>query len=1125
MAIGAVQIPTRSQLAQERMTGPVSVSGGPRSDRKVAELMTQAAKAFQAGRTDRLRELLEQVLDIDPENAKALYNLAIVLRDRNEIFPAEVYLRRALKADPDMIDAHQALGDLLFNVKHLLAAAKIYEGALERAPNRLPILHNLAKTRMMLKEAPATERLARRILQIDDRSAEGHADLAWSLLSRSINLEEALIAADCVLELVPKSLHGLALREQALARLGRTAEAEALWQQLLANAAKDWTAARPLIEIYYWLDLRERSRAITMAFIEANPERTDGFKDLAALLMAEGKFLQAQEVLDRAAAMAPGNHVIDMLRGLNAFRLGDYQSGLKLYGARWQRDAFDKPWDVPVPDWDGKPVDGRLLVYCEQGIGDYVMYALLFPELRRLAKSIVIEVNSRIASLFRRSFPDMRVIDRNALPADWDPATCTAKVAMGDLPILLNSDIENLPNKSGFLVPEPALALKLRKRYQALFPGKRLVGISWRSGNRDSATIRSIDLSLWRPILENDECAFISLQYGDVKRDIEALEAESGHVVHWDHEIDPMQYLDPFTAQIAAMDLVISVDNSTVHFAGAIGKPCWVLLPVNSDWRWLIERTSSVWYDSLKLFRQKQGQGWEQAVAEVGHRLRATSDEVLADATAAICLRCGEALLRRGAMPPAEDYFRWLLETGRHKAVAFHGIGLAAQKAQYFQDAAMLLGQAAELAPERIDYRADWAVALFDAGHRDAAEKMARDLTRQSNHPAASMAMGQILATKGLPDQATDYFARVLRCDPDNAVARLVLANLQAAQGEDDLARQNFARLVRQTPDLPAPRTALAEIDLRNGRDEAAWPNFAWRFGAAPEELPRHLAMIAPDDRPKSWTGGKVRRRRLFLRAERTALEQLLFAPWLRDAQQDSRSVWAECAAAALPLLAATFPDVRFAAAGSLKPTDLIEDRMQIAGSLGELVQAYPGTSAGKWLAFDHEEAASRRKRLLKGASAHLVGMAWHPGNGPAGGLEPFAPLLAVPGIRWVALPTGAMPPTLAQALSAGDAPLAFETCWSPNDLESAAALLAALDLLVSTEDLAATLAGALGKPVWKIAGAGAHWSWLAQGRDSTWHPTARIYRAPAGLEPLMAELRADLAHFAEAASGPGESA
>jgi hypothetical protein len=146
--------------------------------------------------------------------------------------------------------------------------------------------------------------------------------------------------------------------------------------------------------------------------------------------------------------------------------------------------------------------------------------------------------------------------------------------------------------------------------------------------------------------------------------------------------------------------------------------------------------------------------------------------------------------------------------------------------------------------------------------------------------------------------------------------------------------------------------------------------------------------------------------------------------------------------------------------------------------------------------------------------------LAWQADNSP--GLQSFAALFASAGIRWVALPMGVVTLALAQALSALDSPLAFPASWPAEDLESAARLLAALDLVISTEDLAATLAGALGKPVWKIAGPGAHWSWLAQGSESKWHPTARIYRAAAPLDALMAEIQAELAQFAGASGRTG---
>lgn len=1117
MATGALSTTSRRAPGQGAMNPAEQVRSASTDDAaRIGALLQAAARAHHAGNADRLKAALEEILEIDPSHPSATYNLGIHYRDRNEIYQAEVYLRRAIRLDPKLIDAYQALADLMFSVKHLLPAAQLYEEALGQAPNRLSLLHNLARTRMMLKDAAETERWTRRILSIDDRSEDGWATLAWALLFRGADPVETLHAAEQAVRFGTDLTRAPVFKEQALRKCGRITEADECWSGVLALAKRSWEHARALIEGYYWLDQLDKCRAVSQAFVDANPDGAEGLKDLAALLMAEGDFTGAQELLVRATALAPSERSIRMVRGLNAFRLGNYKEGLELYEARWNRSVHDKPWDIPVPEWDGRRLDGRLIVYGEQGIGDYAMFALMFSELRKHARSVTIEVNARIASLFRRSFPDMPVIDRNVLPVNWDPAHYQAKVGMGSLFRLLGADIEDLPNRRGFLIPEPALALKLRNRYRAMFPGKRLIGISWRSGNRDSATIRSIDLNMWRPILETPDCAFISLQYGNIARDLEALQCETGHVVHWDKEIDPTQFLDPFTAQIAAMDLVISVDNSTVHFAGTIGKPCWVMLPVNSDWRWLTERTSSIWYDSLQLWRQRIGEGWEPVVARVADHLRAIGTEPLIDAQADLCLRCGEELLRREAMSPAEDYFRWLMETGRHKAAAFHGVGMAAQKARHHLDAAAILGHAAELAPERIDYKADWAVGLFEAGHRDAGERLARELTRHSNDPTALMAMGQILASKGLLDQATDYFARVLRSDPAHTVARAILGSLQAAQGEDELARRNFSRLVEQAPDLPAPRTALAEIELRHGRDEEAWPNFAWRFGTAPEELPRHLAMITPDERPKSWTGGKVRRRRLFLRAERNLLEQLLFAPWFADAVTDSRMVRAECDTSSLPLLSAAFPDVRFAGAGSMTPADLIADRAQIAASLADIAASYPRNPDTGWLPWDRADAAARRSRLaVDRPEVRVVGLAWQPTASARAGLEAFAPLFDTPGVRWVALPLGNVTPALAQLLSAPDCPLVFESHSLRDGLGSLCGLLAALDLLISTEDLAATLAGAMGKPVWKFAGSNAHWSWGAAGAGSKWHPTARILRAGGGTESLIAVVRADLVQFA----------
>jgi hypothetical protein len=381
------------------------------------------------------------------------------------------------------------------------------------------------------------------------------------------------------------------------------------------------------------------------------------------------------------------------------------------------------------------------------------------------------------------------------------------------------------------------------------------------------------------------------------------------------------------------------------------------------------------------------------------------------------------------------------------------------------------------------------------------------------------MAMGQILAVKGATDQATDYFARVLRSDPNHVVARFILANLQAAQGEVELARRNYARLIEISPDLPAPRAALAELDLKQGNDHLAAQNFSWRFGATPEELPPHLAMIAPGDRPKSWTGGQVRRRRLFLRAERNTLEQLVFAPWLKAVSADSRQVLAETDAAALPLLQSAFPEATFAAAGSLAPADLISGRCQLAASLGDLAMAYDRSPRGGWLPYDKTESAARRSAYLGAAGGKLVGLSWHVADTLCHGLEPFAPLLEIPGIRWVALPVGARSPMLAKFIaSLGEAVIYDANAKGYGDLAQFRDQLAPLDLLIANDDLSAMLAEALGRPVWMIVTASGHWSWRGEGASSKWHPGVRLFRAEAGARDQTIEaLREALAQEAGA--------
>jgi len=115
---------------------------------------------------------------------------------------------------------------------------------------------------------------------------------------------------------------------------------------------------------------------------------------------------------------------------------------------------------------------------------------------------------------------------------------------------------------------------------------------------------------------------FVNLQYGDRRADLEAVRRDLGVEILHDESVDPLKNLDDFAAQTAAMDLVISIDNSTVHMAGALNVPVWVMLPAVPDWRWMLDRSDSPWYPSVRLFRQALAGEWTPVIARVAEELK-----------------------------------------------------------------------------------------------------------------------------------------------------------------------------------------------------------------------------------------------------------------------------------------------------------------------------------------------------------------------------------------------------------------------------------------------------------------------------------------------------------------------
>jgi len=324
-----------------------------------------------------------------------------------------------------------------------------------------------------------------------------------------------------------------------------------------------------------------------------------------------------------AIALRPGDAEARFHRAQTLLARGDFDVAWDEYESRWEYEAAQRGF--PQPAWDGRQLgEQSLLIYAEQGVGDEILFSSCLPDVLSLTRECCVECDQRLVSLLARSFPLAKVVARPAgrdLPADPAALQCDRQIAMGSLPKLVRRSLAAFPRQRRFLVPDLERAKAWRARLAALGKGLK-VGISWRGGHSPAVRQRrSIGLDRWLPIISVPGTHFISLQYGDCAEELEQFRSVSEAVVHaWD-EVDPLTDLEGFAAQIAALDLVISVDNSTVHMAGALGVPVWTLLHFSPNWRWMRDRDDSCWYSSVRLFRQPELGDWNSVIERVAEEL------------------------------------------------------------------------------------------------------------------------------------------------------------------------------------------------------------------------------------------------------------------------------------------------------------------------------------------------------------------------------------------------------------------------------------------------------------------------------------------------------------------------
>ena len=355
------------------------------------------------------------------------------------------------------------------------------------------------------------------------------------------------------------------------------------------------------------------NRALTI-----KPDFAEAYNNLGNALKAQGVLDKAKEAYAQAIKLQP--NFADALYNLSLLRLknGEWESGWKGFEYRFDvsKEVSDK-FISKKPLWDGLCVES-LFVWAEAGIGDEVMYASCIDELWDYTDHLIVSCDSRLLPIFSRSFhQSITFVEKVSCMADeWFDSQISIGSAFG---YLRQTDESFEARKEPYLKVDDNKRDYLRKKLKAVSNSRKIVGISWRSSASKDAENRSLDLlDLVNSI--PDEFCLVNLQYGDVVAEISRVEESTGREIICFDDIDNFNDLDDFCALIQACDFVISIDNSTVHFAGAVGTECHVLLPFShqSDWRWGLNGTpDSYHYRDMHLYWQSEPNCWQTCLSNL----------------------------------------------------------------------------------------------------------------------------------------------------------------------------------------------------------------------------------------------------------------------------------------------------------------------------------------------------------------------------------------------------------------------------------------------------------------------------------------------------------------------------
>ena len=999
------------------------------------------------------------------------------------------------------------------------AARQAYEELLHQDPRHTNALNNLGILFNGAGQPAKALQLFDRLVVQTPGEARAHANRGVALKALGRNTEardayHAALAADADFHSAHNNLGNLFYSEGAFGEALTHFEMACVQQPQLTEYR--FMLAKCLLE----LQQMERARGELTLVLRAKPDDADAWGTLAKLWTERHCMPEALACFEQGIAVSPDYAGLIYNRGLARLLAGDLPGGFADYERRFDVPDFpSKRLQSPKPLWQGQPLpEQTLLIHAEQGLGDTLQFLRYIDLAAKRALRVLLLIQESLTSL--AILPaNVELVHEGARTPHFDVVCPLLSLPHLLGPGLPGTDALNIPQAIPYLKLDHARSATWEPHFQKPeMQGKLRVGIVW-AGNptHKNDANRSMDFSVLSALWDLEGVHFFSFQVGARSADLDTLTpAQRAKVT------DMAPLLKDFGDTAAALvhvDLLVCVDTSICHVAGALGLPVWLLIPWMPDWRWLLHREDSPWYPSVRILRQPAYRDWASVLQSLSSDLSELAypqspGGQRRQQAAHTLVEQGRVLLERNEPALARPAFWQALRECPTHARAASALAIAAFRAGDTHAALMMGSRACRQSPNDPENWSNTGAFFKAAGDLQRAldfQTTAVQVAHQS--PQAQANLGNTLGALHRWPEALEATRKAVALVPGSSEYLYNLGIALKENGLFDEALQTFRRAQQLAGGHIRAALHEALLELLTGDLAAGWKHYESRWSQPDAKEVRHFPQPL-------WTGQDLTGKTILLHAEQgfgDTFQFLRYIPLLaaRGAkvllvvQSDVQSI-----AGRVQGIAQLIPN-----GGELPPFDLQCPLLSLPAAFGTEVNTIPANTP--YLSALPERTAFWRARLGP-ARAYRVALVWagRPTHGNDANrslaLQHLENLLRLEGVEAISVQKG---DALAQIDKLPEGCKLLNISPEIQSFEDTAAILCEVDELVTVDTSVAHLAGGLGRQVRVLLPLIPDWRWLLSRADSPWYPTARLYRQSArGVwAGPVAALVADVAKAAQA--------